>query len=445
MIYQKIDEIAKKNSNKIALFCNDKKYSYQELIHHVNLLSKAFSNTKQSALIYLPKSEWIVIGQLAINKTKNIFTCLDIDTPRKRVIEIINQLQAKWIISSEFFGDLGYEKKEIYENFFIWEKQTDKLYFDENISHIYFSSGSTGKPKGIKLSDIPLVDVVLQQARMIHLNKNKKFAWLLSPSFDASLSDIYMTLCVGAELHICQFSQKKIKTLHQYFQDYQITHSDISPSILPFLKIENLFLEAIIFGGEIGNEDVIQNLSKKVKMFNAYGPTEATICTSLKKINKNWNSHNIGKPLMGVEYWIGNHQELYIAGNHLCIGYLSEELNQKKFMNQNGKRYYKSGDLVEYKNQEYFYKGRLDRQFKYHGILISPEEIEYLAKKFGCREALCTNIGKYKIYYTGKIKEKKLKELFLENIPKEMMPQEFIVLKNFDTNIHGKIIINENK
>lgn len=440
MIYQAFKETKEKYSSNIAIVFENKSYSYSEIDNHIINLSVLFNDVHKSGLIYLEKNEFIIIFQLILSATKNVFTSLDIATPKNRVNEIRSQLDSQWIISLSDFSEEGYVVKYESDKFKVWEKKSNKIY-QKKISHVYFSSGSTGKPKGIMLPAKPLVNVVKEQAKIIGMEENKKFAWLLSPSFDASLSDIYLTLLSGGQLHVCNFPQSKIKTIIQYFKNNKITHSDISPSVLPLLNLNDLYIESVIFGGEVANENIIKELAKSINMFNAYGPTENTICSSFKKVDQNWTCRNIGQPMKNVTFFLSDNNELLISGDNLCIGYMDEILNQQKFFKKDNIKYYKTGDLVEYKNGEYFYLGRIDRQFKNNGVLISPEEIEQCAKKAGCLEAKCQKEDKFILYYQGDIKEKELRKFLETQLNKNMIPTVLIKVDSFKTNINGKTIL----
>lgn len=445
-MYSLFKKIVQKYPENIAIVNEYNRYNYLEFDRLINDCKSELNTEHKSVLIYLNRSEYLIAFQLAVNATKNVFTCLDIETPIDRVNKIINQLNVTWIISTEDFSRLGYSKKSSNENYTVWYKEKQKSYA-KNISHIYFSSGSTGEPKGILLKSRPLINVVRQQAKIIGINQNKSFGWLLSPSFDASLSDIYVTLLSGAALHICNFKQSKIKSLIHYFKVNKITHSDISPVILPYLNVDELSLEAIIFGGEIANEEIVKNLSKKIKLYNAYGPTETTICSSMKEVNNQWQKENIGNPLKGVNYTILNN-ELMISGNHLAVGYLNNKLtkvNNKltkdKFYYNEGVRYYKTGDLVEFKNNEYYYKGRVDRQFKHNGILIAPEEVENILINMGCIQAKCKNENNYELYYYGNFEIKEIQNELKKKLNTNMIPNKIIKLNEIITNINGKSTI----
>lgn len=449
MLFKQFEQVAQNNPNT-AIVDNNISYSYNFILEKINEQSKIFSDiSQQSILIYLKKSKEIIEYQLIANKTNNVFTCVDILTPLERINFILKQLDSAWVVSEENqdFTQQGYHlykkltKIDSNRNINIWHKENSKIYKKE-ISHIYFSSGSTGTPKGILLPAQPVVDVTLQQAKIIDMNQNGKFAWLLSPSFDASLSDIYLTLFSGGTLYIADFLQSKIKTLQQFLLFNNITHTDISPSVLSLIGFDQLScLKHIIFGGEVGNELVIKNIVNQlnINMYNAYGPTETTICSSLKKVDQNWTANNIGKALNGVVYKVESSGELLIGGNHLSLGYVPEDLNKNRFIKIDNELYYKTGDIVEEINNEFFFKGRLDRQFKFNGVLISPEEIEKIAVDSGCFAALCKNIDKYELLYMGEMSPKTLRESLEKKLPLNMMPQKITQVENFETNINGKI------
>lgn len=461
MLYDIFKNVAKKYSHNNALFFEDDFLTYEEVIKKVEQYSVLIEQEKSynnSFLIYCTKSFHSILWQLACNKTQTIFINADINTPIDRLSHIINTTTPAWILTdnNEDLSSLGYIKNHIIDNAILWyclpvfNKSLllqDK--YKDSITHIYFSSGSTGKPKGILLNDKPISNVVIQQAKQISLTPSSKFAWLLSPSFDASLSDIYSTLLSGSCLYICNFKMNQLKTLYSYFNSHGITHSDLSPSVLNLLN-PKLFstLKSVIFGGEVANENVIKSWVKSgINMFNAYGPTETTICSSLKQVDQYWTSNNIGKPLDGVIYYIENldqnssiYSELYISGNHLALGYDQDVLNTKKFITNNNILYYKTGDLVSLNiDGDYLFQGRIDRQFKYNGILISPEEIENYCLQAGCSEVLCKLEEKITLYYSGAINYDQLKKNLTSKLPSSMIPQKWIQMDNLKKNINGKI------
>ena len=60
----------------------------------------------------------------------------------------------------------------------------------EDPAYAIFTSGSTGRPKGVVVSHRGLVNLFDAQIRSFVLTEKSRVLWFLSPSFDASISDI---------------------------------------------------------------------------------------------------------------------------------------------------------------------------------------------------------------------------------------------------------------
>lgn len=427
-----------------ALTFHNKSISYKQLLNCIEKYAFNFSSENQIGIIYLKKSEKFIFSLLALNYSKNIFCPIDCETPLSRFSFLTKELDPKWIITDKLLTFLDQDYSQInFDGLFIYiKKQTAKKYIT-SLTHVYLSSGSTGFPKIIYLSDEYVIPVIEQQIKVIEIFKSSNFAWLLSTSFDASLSDIFVSLFSGANLHICSFKQTNTKTLNKYFIENKITHSDLSPSILSLLNFHNLhFLKHIVIGGELANQNTVLSLHNQfqINFYNAYGPTEATICSSMKKIDTNWVNSDIGLPFKGIDYLIVD-GELLING-HLFLGYSDNALTSKKIEIINNKKYYHSGDLVCFKNNSFHYMGRKDRQFKKNGNLICPEEIENFCKNNGCDIAVLHNIDNtLELTYTGLIEIETIKHKIMENFPSYMVPQKIFKIDDIKRNINGKIMI----
>lgn len=444
------------NPGAPAIVGGDARYTYLQALARVTELSEKLNGARRSAaLIIGTKSADTVLWQLACNKVHKVFIPCDDATPPARLADIVERTRPKWILAggARDFVEHGYVAAGRIGTHQMWVTADFREYPDE-VSHVIFSSGSTGVPKAILLPDGPVVAVVRAQAQMLGIGPGARFAWMLSPSFDASLSDIYSTLLAGGELHICNFSMRSVKTLQAYFKQYRITHSDLSPSLLPLLSPAALpDLRALIFGGELAKESVVFEWAEQGKrLFNAYGPTEATICTSLREVTAGWTATNIGTPLPGTTYWLkdgdelragspGDKGELYIGGRHLAVGYDDPVATAQRFLRHCGEAYYKSGDVVEVDGKgDYHFRGRVDRQVKFHGVLLCPEEVEAQALRAGAQEALLQLVDeRLVLHYAGAVSEPDLKAFLKRSLLASVLPHRYVQYDALPKSISGKI------
>lgn len=374
--------------------------TYSELQQEVFHLAKKIEHLKNSnscVVLDMLKTKDFIIAQLACSYLSLAFVPLDFSQEERNNL-IVETVKPSCIINS------------LDEMYFFDDYQI----FPEDCEYIIFSSGSTGKPKGILLKGAPAIDVVTQQAKIIGIEPGESYLWLLNPAFDASLSDIYSTFVAKGKLVIPNFPSRQIKSLMHTLTYHVINYIDLPPSMFKIfensLTSHPLSLKAIIFGGETAPLKETISLSKRFKMIQAYGPTETTICSSMNVVDDDWIPSNIGQPLDGLTFSVVN-QELYISGNMLCIEYLNnDELNSSRFLN-NPVRTYKTGDIVEFVNGNYHYKGRKDRQFKFHSQLICPEEIEDIATTCGANLAHVKFDGKITLIYQGNFDKNRFEQL----------------------------------
>lgn len=312
-------------------------------------------------------------------------------------------------------------------------------------THIVASSGTTGTPKLVALDIRNVEAIVKEQAKLCDINESSIVSCFLSYTFDASFSDIYIALLHGATLYITETPLTSIKTLTKEIKEFKLTHLDLPPSLLKFINFEKLIdVKTLIFGGELADENTIKRISNLgIKCFNAYGPTENTICASMRLVTNDWQSNNIGVPFP-ISYKKSESYKIVKKELHLAIGLFlgyigDDDLYDRKIVNINGRKYFSTGDLVIKRKSELYYIGRKDRQFKHNGVLICPEEIEYAARNLGCDFALVTCNSPLTLTYTGILEVDDLRIKLHQNLPLTRIPKFFI---KKDSNIEENITKN---
>jgi amino acid adenylation domain-containing protein/thioester reductase-like protein len=259
-------------------------------------------------------------------------------------------------------------------------------------AYVMFTSGSAGAPKGVVVAHRGLVNVLGRQVEAFGLGDGARALPVLSTAFDASVSDVGTALLAGATLVIAPADETRDgPALLGALGRRAISHVDLPPAFLRALDPASCppGLRTVVIGGEPCPPEVVRAWAARVRVVNVYGPTEATICTSLCACDPaTWTRPLLGRPLAGVEYRVldgagrpageGASGELYIGGECLALGYWGRpDLTAERFVTLDGRRFYRTGDRVIVRaGGELEFAGRIDRQVKVGGVRVELEEVE---------------------------------------------------------------------
>ncbi|HWO19831.1 MAG TPA: AMP-binding protein [Kofleriaceae bacterium] len=260
------------------------------------------------------------------------------------------------------------------------------------LAYLIATSGSTGAPKLVMVGHGGLPALLRAQIDAFALEPGARALWLHAPVFDASISDWGTALAAGATLVIP--SREVLATpaaLRGELERRRITHVDLPPALLAHLPPERPppELRVVVLGGEACSVEPLRELARRLRAVVVYGPTEATVCSSLVVVDpERWTRPSIGAPLPGVVYRVID-GELWIGGACLALGYADDpEETARRFVEQDGVRMYRTGDRVEAHGGALAFVGRVDRQTKLGGRRVELAEIEAVLRRApGVRDA----------------------------------------------------------
>ncbi|MGW0330969.1 amino acid adenylation domain-containing protein [Streptomyces sp. NPDC003011] len=261
-------------------------------------------------------------------------------------------------------------------------------------AYVIYTSGSTGVPKGVVVTHAGLADFAAAEHERFDVTPDSRVLQYASPSFDASVMELCMTLLAGATLVVPEPGPLAGDPLAAVLADRRVSHLQIQPAVLATIAPEAVpGLRSVAVGGDTVSAELADRWSRGRRFVVAYGPTEATVATTLSQpLAPGAGAPPIGGPIRGSRAYVldsslrlvppGVPGELYLAGGSLARGYLHRApLTAERFVadpfHPAGGRMYRTGDVVRRRADGVLdFVGRADQQVKIRGVRIEPGEIE---------------------------------------------------------------------
>ncbi len=276
---------------------------------------------------------------------------------------------------------------------------------EQQAAYVIYTSGTTGRPKGVEVTYRGLLNLVEGQREPFGLGQGVRVLQFASPSFDASISEVFTTLGHGGTLVLA--SERQLGDVLVRELDAQgVSVVTLPASALSVMDPDELpSLGTIVSAGEALGVDVASRWAGSKRLVNAYGPTECTVCVSMAVVKAPVERVTIGTPMMGVTAYVldeglrpaapGMVGQLYVGGLGVARGYVgraaatAERFVPDPYDGAPGARMYDTGDLVRWTwDGELEYLGRADSQVKLRGYRIELGEVETaIREEPGVRDA----------------------------------------------------------
>jgi amino acid adenylation domain-containing protein len=478
-------EQVEKTPDNVALVFKDKSFTYRELDACSNQLAHFLTDTYKIQPddligVQLDRSEWMIISILGIMKAGGAYLPIDPEYPDARKEYITNDADLKLLITdSDFIYDIDYYDGELcaldieYNASNYSSDRLVKSNLAENLAYVIYTSGSTGQPKGVMVSHKAIANTMHAQMQVFGIESGYNGLQFASFSFDASISESFIILLAGATLFVVDESLRKdADLLATYIIENKIDIATLPPSYLRKIEVDQIRgMQKLITAGEAAPLEKINEYLKYGTYFNAYGPTETSICGTIFKLEKGaevaHKSLPIGQPIPNVQILVLDEMnellpmdligEICIGGDGLAKGYLNqEELTQEKFIQHpfdSAKRLYKTGDLGRWlPDGNIEFVGRKDDQVKIRGYRIELGEIEQaLLSNQAIQQAVVlalpndSNENELAAYITNAnhsdqdVNTSNLRKFLRNLLPEYMVPTHFVLLEEMPLTSNQKI------
>ncbi|MGI8353051.1 D-alanine--poly(phosphoribitol) ligase subunit 1 [Niallia circulans] len=407
----RIAQHAVKKSEQIAYRTEDQMLTYGLLWDKSRRLASLLHAIKLKR-----QTPIVVYGHMGIDMPVSFLACVqaghpyipvDTSIPIERVRLIVEKSGAGVVINTttsklDFEGvivlqmlEMNLEQVEhIGEEYWV---QSDEVFY------IIYTSGSTGNPKGVQITAANLQSFTDWMTGDFPLGEGKVFLNQAPFSFDLSVMDFYPALQSGGTIHTLEKEvSNKPKLLFENLSHSSIQIWTSTPSFVQMCFPNPDFnqkmlpeLELFLFCGEVLPLAVATELKErfpKARIFNTYGPTEATVAVTSIEITEELLAEEkalpVGYPKSDMRVFVldeldnplleGEKGELILAGPSVSKGYLGEpQLTEKAFGMINGMNAYRTGDAGFIQDGVVYCQGRMDYQIKLHGYRMELEEIEF--------------------------------------------------------------------
>ncbi|WP_217554345.1 non-ribosomal peptide synthetase [Streptomyces sp. GbtcB6] len=409
----------------------------------------------------LPRGVEMVVAILAVWKAGGAYVPLDPEYPSDRLEFMVADSGAELVLVVEETAELSGGETVLLEELDGSAGELPEV-LPGQLAYVIYTSGSTGRPKGVAVGHGSVANLASAMCPVLGAAPGVTALQFASFSFDASVLDVAVTLAAGGTLAIASADERlDPSALAGMLEASGVEVASVVPSLLGALEPGDV---SGIGNWVLGAERLEAGLAAKwrdgARVWNTYGPTEATVITTAVLLEEGITGEDvgpaIGRPLPNVRTYVldaylrpvpaGVTGELYVAGDGLARGYVSRpDLTAERFVAcpfGEGGRMYRTGDLVRWRvDGQLEFVGRADEQVKIRGFRVELGEIGAVlaAHPRVERATAVVRDGRVVGYTVGAADGEDVRAFAAARLPEYMVPSAVVVLDAFPLTVNGKI------
>ncbi|MFF4764749.1 amino acid adenylation domain-containing protein, partial [Streptomyces sp. NPDC001292] len=472
---------AARTPDAVAVRCGAEAVTYAELEARANRLARYLAGLgvgRESRVgLCLPRGVDMVVSILAVWKAGGAYVPLDPEYPAERLAYMVLDSGAAVVLGSAqtrvgLPGDVVHMSLDELRDL-VSRESAERLgtaVTPDQLAYVIYTSGSTGRPKGVAVAHRGVVNLAEVMRPVLGAAEGVVTLQFASFSFDAAVLDVAVTLAAGGTLAVATSAERaEPGALAEMIRSAGVDVASVVPSLLGVLEPASVpGVRNWVLGAERLNADLASRWTGRAKVWNTYGPTEATVITTADPVDPAIAPEDqppaIGRPIGNAEVYVldgflrpvpvGATGELYMAGPGLARGYVGRpDLTAERFVASPfvpGGRMYRSGDLARWTpDGQLLFAGRADEQVKIRGFRVEPGEVEaVVAAHEGVAQAAVIvredrpgdrRLCGYVVPAATGVDTAALRDFAGARLPGYMVPAAFVVLDALPLTVNGKL------
>ncbi|MFI1370365.1 non-ribosomal peptide synthetase, partial [Streptomyces griseochromogenes] len=343
-IQQLVEAQAAHTPEALALVHGATTMSYTELNSRANQFARYLMDrgvgTGTLVGVCVERGIDLIVALLGVLKAGGVYVPLDPGYPEQRLNFMMRDAQAPFLITQAAlrgrFSVLDIEQVVIDE---AWPDLSrhgsgnlEPQAGPDDLAYIIYTSGSTGRPKGVMLRHRGLVNLSQHTPAELGMTAESRVLQFSSPSFDASIWEVFTTFSAGATLVLASTNDLQLgEPLELTLQSQEVSMLIVAPTLLSTLSADKLpGLRNLVVGGDSCSLETVNEWAPGRTFINAYGPSEGTVCSTLHLQGENGDRTPIGRPIANTEAYVmdrfgrlaplGVPGELWIGGSGVARG-----------------------------------------------------------------------------------------------------------------------------
>lgn len=466
---QRIARIANSDPSRLAIEDDKREWTFAQLLDEASAwaseIDAAFPPSSVVPVLGHRGAE-MVAQQLGSWLSGRPYLPIDPGLPHGRVVQFLQGVGATTVLAAP---DLGSSLKA--EGILALSARRSRSNLAPRATpltdsaYLIYTSGSSGLPKATLVGHASLGNLVEWHAKYYGTGLPDRVAAFANLGFDSSVKEIWSTLSAGATLILSDVDLfADIHDIYQVLCDSQVSECFLATTLAE--QLWNLpeappMLRRVITAGDRLKTWPPKNYSAAV--FNEYGPTEATVCTTASGDLRQGTQTGfppIGWPIHGTVLRIDTEGdpegsedaesgELLIGGDNLAFGYFEDEEGTRRAFVEDaadGSRWYRTGDVVHFgADGQLHFLGRKEGFIKLRGYRISLVEIEGAIMRHQSVKDVAVVLahrGDDEVligHVVGEVSEQDLLIFLAAVLPRYMIPNRILLHAELPLTARGKV------